>query len=154
MYRTKNFIFVFLLVVAGVIAYANSFTNEFVWDCQTLILNWYEIRSLENIPYLLRGNVPIEHRGVYRPLRGVFYALNYHFWGGDTFGYHFNALLIHLCSTILVYFIILSIGKSQTLALMSAILFDLHPVHTESITYVTAALDVTGIVFFLLSFYK
>ncbi len=151
--RTKNFIFVFLLVVIGVIVYANSFRNEFVWDCQTLVLNWHEIRSLKNIPCLLKGNVPMEHRGVYRPLRGVFYALNYKLWGRDHFGYHFNALLIHLCSTILVYFIILSIGKSQSLALMSAILFDVHPVHTESITYVTAAFDVTGIVFFLLSFY-
>ena len=117
--RTKNFIFVFLLVVVGVVVYANSFKNEFVWDCQTLVLNWNEIRSLKNIPCLLKGNVPMEHCGVYRPLRGVFYALNYKLWGKDPFGYHFNALLIHLCSTILVYFIILSIGKSQTLALMS-----------------------------------
>jgi tetratricopeptide (TPR) repeat protein len=151
--RTRNFLYVFLLVVVAFGVYANSFRNEFVWDCDTLILKWYEIRSLKNIPSLLKGNVPVEHGGVYRPLRGVFYALNYQFWGKDPFGYHFNALLIHLSATILIYFIILAIGKNQTLAFMGALLFDVHPVHTEAITYVVASFDVIGLVFFLLSFY-
>jgi len=149
----NNIFHIVFIALLTCLVYVNTLENSFLWDDYDFILNWPLIRSLENVPSLLSGSVPRRHPGVYRPIRGLFYALNYQIWGQNPVGYHFNALLIHLSATILIYFIAASILKNNTTAFMGSLLFGLHPIHTEAISYITASFDQIGIVFFLGAFY-
>ncbi len=44
-------------------------------------------------------------------------------------------------------------ARNDTVAFIAALLFALHPIHTETIDYISASLDATGLVFLFLSFY-
>ena len=139
--------------VLTVLAYINIFPNQFLLDDETFIVNWPQIRSIENLPDLLRGGVPVGHEGVYRPVRSVLYAIYYPILGTNPFGYHLHGVVVNVLSTLLVYLILEMILKKRNLAFVGSILFGLHPVHTESITYISASMEMTGAVFFLASFY-
>ncbi|MFC1704798.1 tetratricopeptide repeat protein [Nanoarchaeota archaeon] len=148
--RTFHLIAIILLTS---LVYSNIFQNDFVWDDFDFIVNWEETRSLKNMPLFLKGAVPTNHEGVYRPLRGVFYALSYQLWGLNQVGYHLQSILIHLTCTLLVYLITLQITKKNIIAFMCSLVFGVHPIHIEAVTFMTSTFDTIGIIFFLASFY-
>ena len=145
----KHRAIIFLIVLISTVVYANTFFNKFVWDDKYFIVENLEIRDLSNIPnFFTRGIM-----GVYRPIRTIFYALSYQVWGLNPPGYHLNALFVHILATILIYFIVDSILKKRIVSVVTTLLFATHPIHTESITFITTSFDEIGVVFFLTSFY-
>ncbi|MBW2989608.1 tetratricopeptide repeat protein [Candidatus Woesearchaeota archaeon] len=151
--KNIHIILLILIVFTTFLAYSNTLKNSFVWDDPEFILEWYEIRSLKNIPSFFKGAVPFEHSGVYRPIRSVFYSISYKLWGVNPSGYKFQAISIHLLCTILVYLIAFQLTSKIGVAFMSSVLFGTHPIHTEAINLVAASFDVIGIIFVLASFY-
>lgn len=143
---------IFLLVI-GFISYSNIFSNPFVIDDDYFIVKWNAIRSFKNLPLFIKGLTPEGHEGVYRPIRTLFYAIAYKLFGSNPFGYHLFSIIIHLSSTILVYLILVSALRNYLLPFVSALFFAIHPIHTESITYMTSSFDMVGILFILVSFY-
>ena len=99
------------------------------------------------------GDLPPEHRDVYRPIRSVSYALSYQLFGTDPFGYHLLSISVHLLCTILIYLIVLRITKKNMVALITSLLFGAHPVHTEAITFITTSFDIIGMTFFFAAFH-
>lgn len=150
----KREIQIIIICITVLIAYINIFQNDFVFDDPTFIVNWGETRSWQNTINFLKGDIPEGHGGLYRPLRSIIYMISYHIWGNSSaFGYHLQSLIVILGITILVYLITNLIFKKNLIAFIAAILFGLHPVHTEAITFMTASFDSIGVLFFFLSFY-
>jgi len=144
----------FLIIIVVLTAYGNIFTNQFVIDDRYFIQEWSLTRNFTNVGKLLAGVNPESQPGVYRPLRSLLYLAYYNLWGANPIGYHLHSLLVHLTSTILVYFIVKSlIPNSYWLPFTASLLFGLHPIHTESITYIAASMEMTGVVFFLATFF-
>lgn len=152
-FNKHTFLQLFVIVLLTVCAYVNIFQNEFAFDDPAFITGWKDIQSFDNFPFLLKGGVPLGHGGLYRPLRSVFYTLSYRAWGENPFGYHLQSLLIILSLTLLVYLITSHISNSKTTGAIAALFFGVHPIHTESITFMTASFDSIGVIFFFLSFY-
>ncbi len=142
-----------LILLLTTLVYSNIFQNQFVIDDKTFIVSWDDSKSLANIPKLLAGSLPAGHEGVYRPIRSLIYSFYYQIYVTNPFGYHLHSLLVHLASTLLIYFISFKITKKQTVAFIAGLLFATHPIHTETITYIASSMDVTGIVLFLAAFY-
>jgi protein O-mannosyl-transferase len=146
----KNLIFIILLFFAVLVSYANIFQNQFAWDDFFFIEDNIQIRNVDNIPSFFTlpstGNL-------YRPVRQVFYAVNYQVWGLSTFGYHLNSLLLHFFVTLLFYFITIKITNRINFSFVAALFFAVHPVHVARITNMTASFDVLGILFLLLAFF-
>jgi hypothetical protein len=151
-----------LIIILTSLAYSNIFNNNFATDDIGYVFNWKVDKEFVNIPKLFTtDSVPEDERGVYRPVKAVFLLLTYKIWGFNVLGYHLNSLLVHLASTVLVYFISLKVFSSNVamkqfsnlLAFVTAFLFGLHPIHTESITFILASFDSLGFVFELSSFY-
>lgn len=141
------------ILIVTTCVYANIFANQFAVDDHVFIGAYHP-----NVKEAFLGVVPKGHEGVYRPVRGLFYTAYHVLWGTNPIGYHMNALVVHLISTLLVYFICLEIARTFSLrwkwfAFVSALAFGLHPVHTEAITYIAASMDSIGIMFFFASFY-
>lgn len=142
-----------LILILTVAAYSNIFHNGFVGDDLDFIVNWELIRQWRAIPELLKGAVPYGNEGVFRPIRGLAYLIMYQFFGANPLPYHFFSLAVHLASTGLVYLITRKITKKWWVALATGLLFGLHPVHTESITWITGSFDALGFMFMLAAFY-
>lgn len=151
--KRAHWIQLICILIVTTCAYVNIFANHYAVDDHVFVGVYHP--SAEEA---FLGVVPKGHEGVYRPLRGLFYTMYSVLWGTNTIGYHASALVVHLLSTLLVYFICLEIARTFSLrwkwfAFVSALAFGLHPVHTEAITYIAASMDSIGIMFFFASFY-
>ncbi len=145
---------VLLLFAITFLVYCNILHNEFIWDDNSFIPDWKTTHELKNIPQLLAGELPEQHENVFRPVRSIAYAVSYHFFESNAFAYHLLSIIIHLTCTILVYLIILQLSKGVSmLALMSSLLFAVHPIHVEAISWIATSFDIIGIIFFLAAFY-
>lgn len=142
--------YILLLAVLCTAVYANTFRNEFVFDDIALIIKNFEIRSFSNIPDFFTTPA---HAGLYRPVRSVLYAVVFRIWGLNVFGYHLNSLIFHILNTVVVYFLANALLEKRRIALVAAIIFAVHPVHTERVTNMTAGFDQFGVLMYLLSFY-
>lgn len=145
----KNAIIVLILFAVVLISYVNIFLNEFVWDDEFFIVNNINIRDLDNIPKFFTEP---SSGFLYRPIRSIFYTITYQVWGLNVFGYHLNSLLLHFFVALLLFFITLKITNKTEFSFVVSLFFAVHPVHTARITNMTAAFDVFGILFLLLTF--
>jgi hypothetical protein len=91
----------------------------------------------------------------YHPLTIISLAFNYQLPGLDPFSYFLVNLLLHLANTALVfYFIWLLSGHNKWVALLTALVFGVHPMHVESVAWISERKDVLYTFFFLLSLIK
>ena len=136
-----------ILVVTGICLSPmlyNEFTN---WDDE-----YYVVQNA-----LLRGpdwtgifSKPVVSN--YHPVTIASLALNYSISELDPTSYFILNLLLHLINTGLVfYFIWLISGKKLWVAAFSAMVFGIHPMHVESVAWVSERKDVLYTLFFLLS---
>lgn len=148
-----------ILIIFTILTYINILQNGFAWDDQDFFLDWPQIKNTGelpaylSLPYLLAGDLPPNHQGVYRPIRSAYYLASYTIWGEHAFGYHLQAIIIFTLIVILIYAVTELITKKKAPSFMAALLFTAHPIHTEAVTYTAASMDTLGILFFFLSFY-
>lgn len=140
-----------IIVILTCVAYINIFNNTLVWDDHDLIVNWPEIRSASNIPSLFIKATNPNYPDTYRPIRYIFSIVMYQFSGTNPIGYHIATLSLHIVITLLIYTIIRSLVSNTRIPFISALLFGVHPIHTEAITWISSGMDMIGIVFFLSS---
>ncbi|MDD1744312.1 MAG: hypothetical protein LUQ20_00635 [Candidatus Methanoperedens sp.] len=149
-----------IITVLTVLAYGNSLRGDFVCDDRPMIINNEKIASIEYLPhYFTHGvwdisNLGIKDEFLYRPLFLVYLFLNYQIWGVSPFGFHLASLLLHICNSILVFFLLRKVLLSQEtiIPLLGTIIFAVHPVHTESVSWISGATDLILTFFFLSSF--
>lgn len=73
--------------------------------------------------------------------------------GLNPFGYHISNIAYHLVTTLMVFLIVSSLVTNKRIAFMTAFLFALHPVHTDSVTYLSGRRDILCTLFYLSGFY-
>ncbi len=88
--------------------------------------------------------------GLYHPVTMLSLAIDYHFWQDNAFGYHLTNLLWHLVNVLLV-FMLMRRWSNAMVAFVVALLFGMHPMHVESVAWVSARKDVLYTAFYLLS---
>jgi protein O-mannosyl-transferase len=144
------FLVLICFTLLAFLLYANSLENEFVFDDIPLIAKNHQIRQLGNIPELLGlGSLS----SYYRPLRIVSYAIDYHFFKLNPQGYHISNILLHSITAWLVFLTLYSLSSNYTIALAASVLFLVHPVQTDSVTYLAGRRDILSSLFYLLGFY-
>lgn len=131
-------------------AYVNIIWNNFVWDDLNFILRWPVIRNFDPALFMT-GIVPQGHEGVYRPLRTFLYAASYKIAGINPVFYHSLSIFFHLSATFLVYLFINRLTRNNKLAIITSLLFGLHPIHTESVDFATASFDLPAVLFLFIS---
>jgi tetratricopeptide (TPR) repeat protein len=132
-----------LLVLVALI-FANALVNGFVFDDHLHVLGNRTLRSLQNLPSILLSS--------YRPLRDVSYAIDFAIWGEKPFGFHLTSLLVHLGNTVLVFFLMRRILDQILPASLAALIFAIHPVQVDSVSYISGRRDILFTVFYLASF--
>lgn len=142
---------IFIISIFIFLTYINILGNNFVLD-DFQFFNWPEAKSF-NISAILQGAYPNEHEIKYRPIKGLIIATEYQIWKNDVFFYHLQSILIHLAIVLIIYSLVLLIAKSPPFAFLVSLLFGVHPIHTEMITFMSSSIDAFGVLFFFLSFY-
>jgi tetratricopeptide (TPR) repeat protein len=96
------------------------------------------IFSLQNIGKIFTGFFICN----YQPATILSYALDYQIFGLSPFGYHLTNLILHLLNSLLVFWLLYKLTHSIYAALLTAVLFGVHPLHTESVAWVSQRKDV------------
>ena len=89
--------------------------------------------------------------GLYHPLTMLSLSIDHSLWGLDAQGYHLSNLLFHLLNVLLVFFLLGRLGLGRYGAFVGALLFGLHPMHVESVAWISARKDVLYTAFFFLA---
>ena len=158
--RRATFLAAALIIVAGLAAYANSFHGPLIIDDVSAIRDNPTIRRLWRIGEVL--SPPCDGGTLTsRPLLNLSLAINYHVGGLNVWGYHATNLAIHLVGGLLLLGILrrtFQLSPLQPrfgdaawgLALTIGLLWTLHPLQTESVTYIIQrAESLAGLFYFL-----
>ena len=148
-----------VLILCGVIARFPALTGQLIWDDEYLVRDNPLIRSplliVESFRHYLFLDSFSSH---YRPVQNISYCIDYLIWGGDPLGYHVSNLLWHLAAGILLYLLLRQLlGKLgeavgnisiwSTVAFVLALVWNVHPVHSAAIDYISGRADSLAFVF-------
>jgi protein O-mannosyl-transferase len=148
-----------VLAIVAALPYLNSLTNGFVYDDATQVLNNPYLRSFHYIPEILAGSAWSYLGGAdavtnyYRPLMSLGYLLCFQTFGPSAFAFHCVSLGLHLAVVLLVFKLSEQMFHDRGLAIAAALLFALHPIHTESVDWIAAVTDLELSFFYLLAFW-
>src|ERR1051325_4483926 len=146
----------------GFLASLNVLRNDFVSDDAQQVLNNLFIRDLKNLPLAFTTSVwsfattdiAATAQPYFRPMFSALFTVNYAIFGtASPVGWHLVNVLIHTTVTGLAYVTCKELSGRRTLALIAATLFAVHPVHTESVAWVSGVTDPLMALFLMPSFY-
>jgi len=151
-----------LILLLTAIVYANSIDNDFTnWDDLSLVVENPAIRSL-SLDNLTDIFTPKAGK-TYQPVRVLSYAIDYSFWGLNPLGYHLGNIALHGFSAVILYLLLgsllhqiraeSSLGSNRIIALLASLLFAVHPVNVEAVTWISSRKYGLLALFYFSSFY-
>jgi len=153
---TSSAICILLLIAAGLLAYLNSFSNEFVWDDKLLIENNENLGNPSYLTSVFTGTLfpgSDSSRVYYRPIQMFTYILDFFLWAKEPFGYHLTSFILHLINAFLVFYLCLLLLGEKWKSLFVALVFCVHPAFVPIVAYVSGRADLLGFLFCLLAVY-
>ena len=146
-----------LALLAGALTYANALSAPFIFDDQATVVQNATIRDLARLDAVLAPpeNTPLAGR----PLVNLTLAINYALGGLDVTGYHAFNVAIHLTCALLVFGLVrrtlqpFLASHSTGIGFASALLWVVHPLNSETVTYVTQRTESLMALGYLLTLY-
>jgi hypothetical protein len=172
MIKSKHLFIVSLFIsLITILVYLPALQNDFVnWDDDEYV---YENPNIQHIGLQsIRWMFTTFHASNWHPLTWLSHAIDYAVWGLNPAGHHLTSIVLHGINTFLVVILIMlllqlardkyrtgvtieenkqSFDTSIIAAAVTGLLFGLHPVHVESVVWVSERKDVLYSFFFLMS---
>jgi len=157
-----------LIILVSFAVYFNSLFGEFVYDDASQIVDNPWIKDIRRIPDLFLKDVWAfrsamlglsfhEPSNYYRPLMGLNYMLDYRIFGLRPWGFHLNNVVMHAAVSVVVFLLLRELlrlsgaGRPLDIAFAAAVLFAVHPIHTEAVAWLGCIPETTFTLFYLLS---
>lgn len=141
-----------LIVSLGFTAYSFMLSSPFRrLDDEASIINNPFIKDFKFLPQLFTKTF-FGEGFYYRPLVSLTYMLEYHWWGLNPFYYNLDNLLLHLITSLVVYFLIQMLFHDAALSFFVGLLFSIHPIHWESVGNISGRAILLSSLFTLLCF--
>nr|XP_007966257.1 protein O-mannosyl-transferase TMTC1 isoform X4 [Chlorocebus sabaeus] len=149
-----------LLAGASCLCYGRSLQGEFVHDDVWAIVNNPDVRpgaplrwSIFTNDFWGKGMAENTSHKSYRPLCVLTFKLNIFLTGMNPFYFHAVNVILHcLVTLVLMYTCDKTVFKNRGLAFVTALLFAVHPIHTEAVAGIVGRADVLACLLFLLAF--
>ncbi len=142
-----------LLFLAGFALYSNVIPGEFLFDDNLFIENNEQIKSLSNIPKLYYSSVTegssVSADNFYRPNQQVVNSLLYYFFGLNPIPFHITSILFHVINGFLIFLLFLKLGLNRIPSFCGSLLFIIHPINTQAVSYISGMADPMGLMFVL-----
>jgi tetratricopeptide (TPR) repeat protein len=147
-----------LIIVVGTIIYSNSFYGEFHFDDGMHIVQQNNLNDL-SLYSKFSSWIKINNR----PLAYFTLAINRSLNGTNVFGYHVFNLIVHLSTSVMVFFFTLLMisqkivkpiqikGKEKIVALFVALIFLCHPIQTQAVSYIIQRMTSLAALFYITS---
>ena len=133
-----------VLTCAVYTVYSNVYSNTFLFDDNNLIVrnewihHWSSLGSQCLNAITAGANV---HGTFYRPLQTILYTIVYHVSGLTPIGYHLLNVTLHAINACLVFVLGRKLNFRYWASLLAALVWAVHPIQTEAITYMSGTAD-------------
>ncbi len=138
------------------LAFANSLGGEFVYDdlrqivrnplIQDDSLIW---KALTSDVWAFKAYGTAAASNYWRPTFTLWHILNFRLFGAEPYGWHVMNLLLHTGVCVLSYFLMRRWAITPMIACAVALIFAVHPVHVESVAWVSGSPDLLFALAFL-----
>ena len=148
------------LLLLTFIVYSGTLDHSFHFDDKSNIRSnhFIQISSL-SLDELRKAGLESENHQ--RPVANISFALNYYFHGLEVRGYHYVNIFIHLLAGIILYYFVKATlclplyrdkySKSQFIPFFTALIWMVHPLHTQSVTYIVQRMNSMAGMFFIMT---
>jgi len=147
-----------VFALLGILIYANTLDVPFIFDDTQNIRDNPHIR-LETLTWKGLVDVGFESYAKARPVANLSFALNHYLHGYALKGYHVINIAIHLFNAWLLFVFInltlrsrsIRLGRNDAfwIAFLAALLWLVHPVQTQSVTYIVQRMNSLAVMFYL-----
>lgn len=143
-----------IVVLVAMLTYVATLRFGFVYDDNQQIVQNPLIHSWGNIPLFFKTDVwrfwnPAVVGNYWRPLFMVWLLLNFKMFGLNPVGWHLTSVLVHAAATYLGYRAVKRISNDAIIAVTAALIFAVHPVHLETVAWISGVTDSLMTCFFL-----
>lgn len=146
-----------LLVVAILLAYAGSFRGPFLFDDSGTIADNPTLHGLRSALFPPNSGVPVSGR----PIANLSFAVNYAISGTAVWSYHVGNLLVHGAAALALFGILRRTlarvpsaeGRALGLSFAISLLWAVHPLQTEAVTYLSQRVESLMGLFYFLTLY-
>lgn len=147
-----------LIAVIAVAAFANSLGGEFVYDDKRQLAGNVLIqddrligKALVSDVWAFKGDGSIAASNYWRPTFTAWSILNFKLFGVEPFGWHLLNILLHAGVCILAFMLLRRWDVSEAVAFCISVIFAVHPVHVESVAWISGSPDLLFSIFILAS---
>ncbi len=140
----------FILLIIGLIIYANVLAGKFIFDDELIILRNTQIRVLNILQFFSTNTTAgafIPGSNFYRPLQLIIYAVFYQLFQLEVMPYHILPVLLHITNAFLFYVLLTKLGLKRLTSFCCSLVFLIHPVATEAVAYISGLADPLGTFF-------
>jgi Flp pilus assembly protein TadD len=137
-----------LMIVLGLtfLVYADTTRYQFAYDDRGQIIENGALRSWSYAPRCFTEHVwkeqhPEENGLYYRPLFNLYLLINFQLFHLNPAGWHLLLVIWHTLVTLLVYLLARRLLRDEMTALIAALLFGVHPVHIESVAWISGVTE-------------
>jgi protein O-mannosyl-transferase len=136
------------ILVATALPFLPALRYGFVFDDDVQVVDNVAARHSQSAwTYFVTSIWSLRHSAIplnysyYRPLFYSWLRLNVALFGGSAFWWHVSAVATHLGVTLLVFYLVLHHVRNPWSAAVAALIFGVHPVHIESVVWISGATD-------------
>ena len=149
--RRREIIICIFLIAASLVVYWQITNHEFInYDDGLYVTENLHVKAgltFESIKWAFTTF----HASNWHPLTWLSHMLDYELYGLNPMGHHWTSLQIHLTNTLLLFFILQYMTGAIWKSAFVAALFALHPLHVESVAWVSERKDVLSAFFGMLT---
>jgi protein O-mannosyl-transferase len=134
-----------VIILSVALSYWPALRAGFVWDDEPLVTANPLLRSLSGLGEIWTGSRTAD----YFPITNTVFWIEYHLFGPNASGYHALNILLQAANALLVWLVLRRLQIPG--AFLAGLIFGMHPLHAESVAWISELKNVLSMFFFLLS---
>jgi hypothetical protein len=140
----------------GLLIYLDSLFNQMYFDDIQFILKNIYVHSWRYLGYYFTKDVTAGAGGIsnyWRPILSLVFSIEWHLWRNWVVGYHLVNTTFHILDAVLLFYLFERLIKNRWISFLVSMIFLVHPIQTESVTYVNSLGDSLSVFFMLAAFH-
>jgi len=135
-----------LLLALAVLTYARTLGNGWLWDDDANVTECLPVQAWNGLATIWLDPHAIQQ---YYPVLHTVFWIEHKLWGLHPMGYHAVSLLLHALNAFLFWRLLVALRLPDRAAWIAVVLFTVHPVHVESVAWITEMKNTLSLAFAL-----
>lgn len=152
--QSTQFILALILMLVTVFTYFSVINGAFVYDDEFLLQKNSFLSSTNSILQIFKtsstGGAGLVD-SFYRPVQILSYLFTTEFFGKEPIAYHLLNIFLHSLNGVLIFLLLLNLKIDRKMSFFTALLWLVHPIQTEAVSYMSATADALHTLFLLLA---